>query len=88
MPEELDKLVWELKKGEFTKPTETGFGWVIIMLDGDEIPHKDAELTDDIRRKIRDSLKEQNKWKLFASFLQGLRNKAFVVRHNDVLAEL
>ncbi|RCK81470.1 MAG: Survival protein SurA precursor (Peptidyl-prolyl cis-trans isomerase SurA) [Candidatus Ozemobacter sibiricus] len=88
LPASLDEELWKLKKGEYTKPIQTSYGYVIMMLDEDEKPAVKATLTPEIARRLREYLKNKNAEELFESFITGLWNSATVIRHSEVLNEL
>lgn len=85
---ELDKQVWSLKKGEFTPPVKTSYGYVIALLDADEIPGKqatlDADVTTQLKRKLRQDIQEE----VWMSFLKSLNFQAHVIRHPQAMAEI
>ncbi len=85
---ELDKAVWNLKKGQYTKPIKTAYGYVIALLDADETPGVKATLTPEVRNSLKRQIKQEYSEKTFTAFLKGLRNQAHVIRHPQVLAEL
>ncbi|GAB4270902.1 MAG: hypothetical protein Kow0029_08100 [Candidatus Rifleibacteriota bacterium] len=85
---ELDKQVWALKKGEFTKPVKTPYGYVIAYLDADEIPGSQASLTPDVISMLKRKLKQEIQEEVWASFLKGLMNQAHVIRHPQAISEI
>lgn len=88
LPANLDELVWKLKKGEFTPPVQTSYGWVIMQLDQDEAPGQKATLTPEIRDQLRKHLRQNYQNMMVESFLEELRNRSQIIRHPEVLAEL
>ena len=84
----LDEAIWNLKKTEFTKPIKTAYGYVIALLDADEIPGVKATLSANIRSAIKRQLKSKYQEDLWVSFLKGLRNQAYLIRHPKTLAEI
>jgi parvulin-like peptidyl-prolyl isomerase len=86
-PANLEEPLWNLKKGEFTKPVQTSYGWVVVQLDDHEIPGSVASLTTEVSETIKKSLRQKLQNELFVSFLTELRRKATVIRH-PILNEL
>lgn len=87
LPPGLEDEVWSLKPGEFTKPNRTSYGFVISLLEG-IIPAKEATLDDDVKKKIKTELQRKYQEELLVSFMKGLRNQAFILRHEEALAAL
>jgi len=89
LPANVDEEVWKLKKGEYTPPLQTSYGWLIVSLEDNESPGKKAEWTDiEIQDKLKKKLREGYREDFLESFMTGLKNKAHIIRHQDLLAEL
>lgn len=85
---DLDKEVWSLKKGEFTKPVKTSYGYVIAYLDAEEIPGSEASLTPDVISMLKKKLKQGIQEEVWVSFLKGLGHQAHVIRHPQAIADI
>ncbi|MBF0545197.1 MAG: peptidylprolyl isomerase [Candidatus Riflebacteria bacterium] len=88
LPANLDEEFWRLKKGEFTKPISTNYGFVIATMDGDEEAGKKGEMSTEIAEQIRKKLKFGLKQQFFEEFLGELKKKCVIVKHNDILNEI
>jgi parvulin-like peptidyl-prolyl isomerase len=86
-PAEADEIVWKLKPQEFSPPLQTSYGWIIVLMEG-ETPGQKAELSKDIRDRLAKKLQEELKQQLFEKFLDGLKQRAHIVRNHTLLAEL
>lgn len=84
----VDDVIWSLKKGEYSKPIKTNYGYVIVMLEDDEKPPKKAELTQEIYKSIQEKLKRKYAEELLESFINGLFNTATIIRNNELLSLL
>lgn len=87
LPPAMDEQVWKLKKGEFTSPMQTNYGYVIVMLEEDENPGKKAELSGDLKEKIKKKMRMQLANDLFEGFLNELKRRASIIRH-PVIGEI
>ncbi|MBF0499546.1 MAG: peptidylprolyl isomerase [Candidatus Riflebacteria bacterium] len=88
LPANLEEAVWKLKKGEFTAPIQTSYGYTIVYLEEDEDPGQKAALTNDIRDSIKKQMKQNLQEELFEGFIDEIKNRASIIRNSDVLAEL
>lgn len=80
---ELDEEIWKLKKGEFTKPIKTPYGYVIAMLDS-ETPEVKATLDKyiiDIKKNLSANYVAESK----NYFAESLLNEANIVRNDDLI---
>lgn len=87
LPPALDEQVWKLKKGEFTAPVQTNYGYEIVMLEENENPGKKAELSGDLKEKIKKKMRMQLANELFEGFLNELKRRASIIRH-PVIGEI
>lgn len=85
---ELDKQVWNLKKGEFTQPVKTSYGYVIAYLDADEIPGKTATLEAGVTSQLKKQLRQGIQEEVWMAFLKGLTHQAHVIRHPQAISEI
>ena len=85
LSEELDKAVWSLTKGQFTAPIHTPYGYVIALLEENEIPGVKASLTPEVTSQLKKKLRNDYQEELWSYFVKGLSSKAYVVRHPEVL---
>lgn len=88
LSENLDKAVWELTKGKFTQPIKTPYGFVIAQLEDNETPGVKASLTADVTTQLKKKLRNDYQEEAWSYFLKGLNNKAYVIRHPEILAEI
>ncbi len=88
LPASVEEQVEKLRKGQFTPPCRTSFGWVIILMESDPIPGQPATLNTEAKGVIRKKLKESCQQDAFENFLEGLRRQAYIVRYNDNLKDL
>ncbi len=86
LPANIDEKVWELKKGEYTEPLQTSYGWVITEVEeiADAVPAQYDKVADQIRGQLKNQLRS----KLAQRFINGLRQQARIVRNSELLAEL
>lgn len=80
----LDEAVWQLKKGEYTKPISTPYGWVIAMLE-DETEEIKGSLDATTTSRIKQNLREQNRNEAVNFILKGLLNSAQIVRNQELI---
>ncbi len=85
---DLDKQVWNLKKGEFSAPVKTPYGYVIAYLDSDEVPGKVATLTPEVISLLKRQLKQGIQEEIWMAFLKGLTYQAHVIRHPQAISEI
>ncbi|MFZ2956059.1 MAG: peptidylprolyl isomerase [Candidatus Ozemobacteraceae bacterium] len=88
LPANMEEAIWQLKKGEFTTPIQTSYGYVIAYLEEDEAPGMKGSLSNEIRETLKKQMRQNLQEELFAGFMDELKNRASIIRHNDVLAEL
>ncbi|MGM0598994.1 MAG: peptidylprolyl isomerase [Candidatus Rifleibacteriota bacterium] len=84
----LEKAVWQLEKGEFTEPVKTPYGFVVAYLNSEEIPGSKAELTPQVVSTIKKELGQKIQEEAWMSFIKGLQNKAYVIRHPQTIEEI
>lgn len=84
----LDKAVWDLEKGQFTQPIKTPYGFVIAQLEDNETPGVKASLTADVITQLKKKLRADYQAESWEYFMKGLNNKAYVIRHPEILAEI
>ena len=75
-----------MKKGEFTKPIKTPFGYVIAMLDS-ETPEVKATLDKHII-SIKNSLSSNYVDESKGYFAESLLNDAIVVRNDELINKI
>ena len=83
---EVDEEIWKLKKGEFTKPIKTPFGYVIAMLDS-ETPEVKATLDKhiiNIKKNLSSNYVDESK----GYFAESLQNDAIIVRNDDLINQI
>ncbi len=88
LSENLDKAVWSLAKGQFTPPIKTPYGYVIAQLEENETPGVKASLTDSVTTQLKKKLRSEYQEEAWGYFIKGLNNKAYVIRHPDILSEI
>ena len=88
LSENLDKAVWSLEKGKFTKPIQTSYGYVIAMLEENEVPGVKASLTPDVSTQLKKKLRNDYQEEAWNYFIKGLNNKAYVIRHPEAMADI
>ncbi|HNV68938.1 MAG TPA: peptidylprolyl isomerase, partial [Candidatus Ozemobacteraceae bacterium] len=86
LPANIDEKVWELKKGEYTEPLQTSYGWVITQVE--EIAEATPAKYETVAEQIRGSMKNQLRNQLAQRFINGLRQQARIVRNAELLSEL
>lgn len=85
LSEALDKAVWSLTKGQFTAPIQTPYGYVIALLEENEIPGVKASMTPEVTSQLKKKLRNDYQEELWSYFIKGLSSKAYVVRHPEAL---
>lgn len=86
LSENLDKAVWSLEKGQFSQPVKTPYGYVIALLEENESPGVKASLTADVTTQLKRKLRNDYQEEAWTYFLKGLNNKAYVIRHPEILS--
>ena len=80
----LDNEIWKLKVGEYTKPIETPYGWVVAMLES-ETPEIKSELNDSIKKRIKSNFVSTYQQEAWSYFIKGLMNQAYIVRNQEII---
>ena len=80
----LDNEIWKLKVGEYTKPIETPYGWVVAMLES-ETPEIKSELNDSIKKRIKSNFVNTYQQEAWGYFIKGLMNQAYIVRNQEII---
>ncbi len=80
----LDNEIWKLKVGEYTKPIETPYGWVVAMLES-ETPEIKSELNDSIKKRIKSNFANTYQQEAWTYFIKGLMNQAYIVRNQEII---
>jgi parvulin-like peptidyl-prolyl isomerase len=88
LSKKLEEAVWKLEKGEFTKPVKTPYGFVIAYMNSEEIPGSKAQLTPQAVSTIKKQLRQQIQEEVWMSFVKGLQNQAYVIRHPQTIEEI
>jgi len=86
LSENLDKAVWSLEKGQFSQPIKTPYGYVIALLEDNESPGVKASLTADVTTQLKRKLRNDYQEEAWTYFIKGLNNKAYVIRHPEILS--
>jgi parvulin-like peptidyl-prolyl isomerase len=80
----LDNEIWNLKVGEYTKPIETPYGWVVAMLES-ETPGVESKLDANITNRIKNNFVNTYQQEAWSYFIKGLMNQAYIVRNQDII---
>jgi peptidyl-prolyl cis-trans isomerase D len=80
----LDNEIWKLKVGEYTKPIETPYGWVVAQLES-ETPEVKNTLDNNIKTRIKASFSNSYKQEAWSYFIKGLMNQAYIVRNQELI---
>lgn len=80
----LDEAIWALKKDEYTKPINTGYGWVIAKLEAETEEIK-SSLDNSVISRIKRTLRENYRDEAWNYFIKGLVNRSYVVRNQEVI---
>ena len=80
----LDNEIWKLKVGEYTKPIETPYGWVVAMLES-ETPEIKSTLNDSITKRIKSNFANTYQQEAWSYFIKGLMNQAYIVRNQEII---
>jgi parvulin-like peptidyl-prolyl isomerase len=88
LSKDLDEKVWNLKKGEFTQPVKTPYGYVIAYLESDEIPGSEATMTPEVISGIKRKLRQDIQNEVWMAFIKGLNHQAYVIRHPKAISEI
>ena len=80
----LDNEIWKLKVGEYTKPIETPYGWVVAKLES-ETPEVKSTLNDSIKKRIKSNFVNTYQQEAWTYFIQGLMNQAYIVRNQEII---
>ncbi len=83
----LDEAIWNLKVGEYTKPIETPYGWVVAMVES-ETPEVKGTLNGSVIASIKKSFSERNRQEAWSYFIKGLMDKAYIVRNQELINEI
>ena len=80
----LDNEIWNLKVGEYTKPVETPYGWVVAMLES-ETPEVKSTLNESITKRIKSNFANTYQQESWTYFIKGLMNQAYIVRNQEII---
>ena len=80
----LDNEIWKLKVGEYTKPIETPYGWVVAMLES-ETPEVKSTLDANITNRIKNNFVNTYQQEAWSYFIKGLMNQAYIVRNQEII---